>query len=462
VGVDLVLLSPLEFASLHFAGAADENFVCVCNREWSKREQKAIIKPAAAIRLVDLIDDVESITAAHANPTAFWVPCTTFRPSARKPNDWFERKKVNAAEITAVYVDVDVGRDDSAMTADDALEIILNRCAIGRLPLPNFVTFSGRGLNLVYLLREEGDGQRRPVSATPDALRRHSRLVAALAEAVADLENDAGAARALVQPFKFCGTATGYGTRVRSYRLRDDGEFTSYRTLTELEAVVGTDWRRDRRAERSGRRTVRPRTNKGGAFAPWRARIRELQLLNSARNGIAEGQRSWFVLFFADARFRAFGRAGCADHIEQVIRDALQLNQTFRPPQRDDEVESRVRYALQYVLGGGRAAKSTHVALTLHVIRAEVDALGLRSILPPAVRDERERAHAEAKAAQQDKRDQCDRLLRLGVPQVEIVKQTGLSKGTVSYRAQRLRRTKDPADSMKFESSRELRKDYYT
>lgn len=64
----------------------------------------------------------------------------------------------NIYELTSIFIDLDVGREKSDYTADEAIREIKKMNANGEVSLPSMFAKSGRGVYAIYLLKEKRSG----------------------------------------------------------------------------------------------------------------------------------------------------------------------------------------------------------------------------------------------------------------------------------------------------------------
>lgn len=369
---------------------------------------------------------------------------------------YFRATNRNVSELANIIVDLDVGRSESDVTAEEALEYLSRRILCGEFPIPTFVGFSGRGLYVVYTLR---DAHGRAPIRTRDSEAQWKSVSRALISLMSDLNSDGNAMRT-ANWFKLPGTVDTCTERTVEYGIirgvHDTDQPVLY-TLQELQQVLNTrpfeappveeprtpvqskyEPNRDTRRERS-------RSSNYGytpdPSAPHRKRAAEIRILNESRGGMTEGCRYLTVRHYFLSRRAELrsDRVGPSYHETEPIalKDAMDLNETFRPPLSTDEVHRATR---DFGQSKRYLAKNETVAADLCVTEQEVSKLGLEMLLPSDVVAAR-RAKSEAqRASRAALRNTTLAMLRKGASVSSVAKSLKITPQRVGYWKRKLER----------------------
>jgi hypothetical protein len=201
--------------------------------------------------------------------------------------------------------------------------------------------------------------------------------------------------------------------------------------------------RRDRRRDRKPLRAVAV----GKGSEPSALRIREIELINTHRGGTPDGKSRRLTLFHYFAACRKWYRmlhpdAPPKDAAIWASGQVTNLNQTFRPPLPTSKVTDAMN---QRKVGFQRSnTRNAIVARDLKVTPEEVDTIGLRSVVPSDIAEQRKARASEQKtesatlkAAEQTA---IDALIAGGESDASIAKKLGTDRQKVWYRRQRLDR----------------------
>lgn len=349
---------------------------------------------------------------------------------------YFEAKNGRVSRTCALVMDLDVGRVENvgsppAISADDALEEVRRLCADDVLPAPSMVAFSGRGLYIIYLLREA-------LIPTEDLLRGRYRVITELLRRVRHLSPDVSASRALAHWFK---APDSMGGRVAYHAFKPDFEIHRWNGLEEIDAFLLNHPTPGDKAFRSEteREPLRSRTSSAASHRTWQQKARssivrknELERLAHHR-GMRDGQkRRWLLVFYGAAVRRAIhAEAGDLKFAQQQALEAvLDLNAAFVEPLPDNEARATVQ-------SNGKIPHSNQtVAEYLHVTSTEVEALQLYSTRPDAAERKAETTHEAA--IKRHGRAVVDTLIQNGMPRRCLIALTGKASSTISMRKKKL------------------------
>jgi len=362
---------------------------------------------------------------------------------------YFKASNRNVYELAALVVDLDVGRGADDLTAWDALAIVGNMTDAGDLPLPSLAALSGRGAYLWWSLTAE-DG--RPPRNTPDNRAQWGLVIGELVKRTRNLKADPNAKR-LANWYKRPGTIdtkTGrevvyltfglnHPAAVPLYRLPEMMEFLElHHAPAEVAAPKAAELPAPKAA--AAPRRAKPATS-GNPSAPHQKRVEDLERLAQSRGGIQEGLRTFALLHYYQARrmylSKAYQREGVGDaerrsrSVREAQRDTHGFNRAYCRPPKDDEEVSKVFSGLS---GRGYRARGATVAEQLHVSREEAIALGLVSVVPAEVKQERAALQAAERARKADRRQRVEDLLSKGHGVNDTARRTGERPGFVSYR----------------------------
>jgi hypothetical protein len=384
---------------------------------------------------------------------------------ARKPL-YFRKTNANIYEISAIFVDLDVGGDgferSSTLPAPEAFGEVLKRCAYGVLPWPSMVAFSGRGVYLVYLLT--GPDKHPPINNVDNCAIR-KKILNKLFDLLQDLEPDSGAT-SISHWFKRPGTTdwrtgneavymTGVGPNRETPRyslqaLADALQVPHAPMVLEAEEDPQASLPQTVPSPSPSRRPGGQRRG-GNPTAPAANRVREIELLATHRGKIREGIREKTCFHYFHNR-RAFWSMtlNAADpdpddrarNRRRAMAKACEETREFNrlscsPPLEPAELDGQVFRHLQskrYIIH--RAT----LAADLKVDVDEAKALELTSIVPRELVEESKRQHVEAqadrdrkKAEQAARRQQIEALLIEGTLRTrDIAVRAGVTAGRVS------------------------------
>jgi hypothetical protein len=482
----LTRMSPNEFLETVFDGCGPQNLIGIGSVRSNKKKPKPFLHYLTPVAVEDRGSMFFKIVEG-SKPAPTFLCYNTFAPAscaitrAGKKVVWkgpgtevfFSATKTQIEELNAIIIDLDVGRDEGStkkpgatLTAEEALTIALERCRADRLPVPSLVVFSGRGLQLIYLLRDEiademndagewivveSDGRRRPMPRTAQ----HEQVWKQIADdtlkkRLSDLAPDKKASKTTCNWFRVPGTTNEKsGREVTVWRI---GDGVRYYSLDELSAellrtAVPEDHRllflhpdeaygetrSKKRRDDDAERPRRAATAKQVAH-PSLVRVVELEKINAHRDGMTPGYRHNFIYHYRSAVYRAH----CYEHghveakriaWEKVATAAAMFAQPDADPFTDEQLAAACR------AHPWQPASNETIADDLDVTAEEVELLGLRSIVPREIAEERVLNYKNAQRQKRIEREERDLivkvLLRAGRSYTTIEKLTGVKRSTI-------------------------------
>lgn len=362
---------------------------------------------------------------------------------SRKP-EYFAVKNQYVKELCALHVDLDVGRP-GGIQAGEALGKVMDRCLNLMLPTPSLAVLSGRGVYLLWLLRDETTI--RPPANTPDNCQCWKLIENEICNRLRDLQADPRALR-LAQWLKRPGTVDsktkkeviymtfGVGSlrNVPLYRLSElmcffdlhhTARLIDVAPSRKLIGAAGGGYCQTVKDEQ--REPIRKvRAGKGGE--PWKCRCDEIERLSQHRRGMPEGVRLVTLWHYHQAMekylmtvYRDEASRGSRVH-QEAVEATLRLNATFRPPLSVQEVLAKVCHRPS---GRGKLARNDTVAMDLAVTETEARVLGLSSIAPGRLKAQMEALATKIKAKERQlrerRRDEVDALIVAGLRDRDII-----------------------------------------
>jgi len=344
---------------------------------------------------------------------------------------YFRATNRNVRELANIFVDLDVGRCASDMSASTAAEDVVRKCSSGKLPIPTLAGFSGRGLYLVYSLFDEKGFSVQRTSNTERLWRAVSR---ALINNTGEFQSDTNASR-LANWYKLPGTVDSrtnrqvvYGT-IDGFNSSDSpvtysldelaktlGIANNHRTHIPKTAPVMVPQSLRNVETGSSVRTPGVEAGSVDASQPHRKRCSEILQLHRHRGGMREGCRHMTLRHYYFSRRAELRSSGMYDYAEAqqiAFRETVDLNNEFQPPLS----QKQLRYAMvNFGRTGVYRVKNQTVAHDLRVSENEVATLGLTMLIPSSYQaklESRARLHQEIKTRTQQ---YAVELLHRGVP----------------------------------------------
>lgn len=362
---------------------------------------------------------------------------------------YYHAGKSHAFRMTALVIDLDVGRADMRK-AEWAHMVIRVAAHEKKLPWPGFVVYSGRGLYVMYLLGDEDTG------LAPETTRENQTLYdkcwTALKDRIEALEVDMEkkvdkSKRDYSAWFKAPGTidtktgneviytTMGIGSisKVPIYSFRELIDFFGYPHAPESELEVTTSGvvigeqleivpaLPDPAAADLQKKKRSTKTGKGSETSL--ARIRDIEKIVPHRPN-HEGYRH-FIIWHYYKELLAFYRINKTPNPVTLSRNAAEeLNSMFKPvPLTVQEFEDALKHDTE------KLKRSSTIADHLGVTEEEAKALKLKTIMPPhlfqALKADKQRSDKERKQAYQARRDCIDTAIREGKSNAYIMAHYG-------------------------------------
>lgn len=360
---------------------------------------------------------------------------------------YFRGKAHLVAELVAIFADLDVGKphDDGhpPITGADAVAEVVRLALSGIVPYPSMLALSGTGAYALWCLK--GRRSDHPPEHTTENAHlwrlAGNELHRTLEQAL--LYPDPRA-RAKSQWMKAPGTIdtnTGNTVVFMPFYTPDPESgrsaipLYSLHDLTDRLDIVSVD-APGRRQEIAASlppmivgagipsrgyalpKAKAPSAKDGGkskAQAPWRARVRDLELVAQDRGGFKPGVRHFACLHYYGAAW-AFYRPKHPSMLahRQACEALLKFNRKWcRPPLPAPEIDRMMR-------GGHLRRKYFNVMSDLEITAEESRRLALRQLVPTEDRQERERVRAERSRQLREVRDRVRQLIVEGATNAEI------------------------------------------
>ena len=291
----------LEHILRHHAGA--DGWVTLCRKDagqWTQRHYR--------------IDEIESALSEQIGDDTYFSQQTFYKP---------ERKVENIRQLRAIYTDVDchlVGYDVDWTIGS----IMANLVDEGRLPEPNVIVHSGRGLHLVWWLSPA------PAKAIAlwQAVERY--FVAQLKIWGADAKAT-DAARVL----RVAGTVNSKNQSVATVQYRHEVRYE----LRDLQREYLPELlEKPKKGERTARQVQIDRRLFNQRTLHW-ARLQDLLELCKLRNWQMTGHREEVCFLYR------YWKCNFLEDVEQALEDTLDLNIQFSEPLTEAEVRRATRSA---------------------------------------------------------------------------------------------------------------------
>jgi hypothetical protein len=355
---------------------------------------------------------------------------------------WVEAKNGYVSNIYAFVLDLDLGRPGT-LTADEGYRDIVRLVRDSDLPRPSLVAFSGRGLYLIYIMRDE---QGVPLRNDEEIRNQRLMVIDDLLARVPHLHPDRRASRSLARWFKSPSSACYYkvdpgdGGDVTIWTPADlidfclqhpvkDPRATSFSVVEEVTDSDALALILQGPISKSKRRSNGKRSWKQNA-APSFVRKAELERLAQFR-GMGENSGRHLLLFYYGAAVRdiEFCRTGDIQQAQTIATSAaLQLNASFAVPLGSEAVHDAM------FSKGTIKHTNTAVAGDLGVTDEEVESLRLSSTIPEGVARTRRDQKAKEIERKRNKQKLIDYFLASGLPVSYVASLAGCSCSTVSTR----------------------------
>lgn len=366
----------------------------------------------------------------------------------------------HVASLNAVVIDLDVGkgqeRDGELLTADRTMMILWNRVETGELPRPHFIAKSGRGVYIVYLLKADQEGPRRPVPNEAKARTIYERIQQELMRRLSDLYPDP-VATSTANFYKLPETLdTKSGNRVE-YFFFGSSHVTEHPhfTLTELAGAMSVDvalvapprtslwfdirpvgivldFGEGRAAVECKKRHEGPSransdwSNRKSSFTPV---VSEIERLVAHREGRMNGTRTMTIFFYHQLVLWQMKELlpltdDRHERASEIARaKAAVLNDSFSEPLKSKGFEKALRHNNQQQT---ERPKNLTLSALLGVTREEREGLQLQCLDDPVVMVEREERIID--------------MLRAGHRNRDVVKMLGVEQMQVSRMRKKLER----------------------
>lgn len=354
--------------------------------------------------------------------------------------EYFAAKNQFVKELCALYVDLDVGRDLHDIPPGHALGAVLQMTLDMQMVTPSFAALSGRGVYLLWLLRDENTI--RPPANTPDNRQCWKLIEHEICTRLQGLKADPRALR-LAQWLKRPGTIDSRTQSEVKYmtfgvnRLRDVPIYTLPELMDffELHHTARVIDLAPAQKQIAGPGLVVPpkrepvrKVQAGKGSEPWRKRCDEIERLAQHRRGMPEGVRLVTLFHYHQAMekylaavYRDEPGRGSRAH-EEATAATLGLNKTFRPPLAESEVLAKVCHRH---LGKGKLARNDTVALDLAVTETEARVLGLECLIPGRLKAELDardmKLKAKARQVRERRRVEVDELIASGLRDRDVI-----------------------------------------
>lgn len=300
----------------------------------------------------------------------------------------------NVKYLNANFVDVDCHKlKPEPISWTLALAVVLQYAEENVIPMPSFFARSGRGLYVLWMLRDEADPGIAPVANMKDNREKWRAVETSLIKRLANIGADAVAcneARWLRLPGSIHTGAKNRPRVTYMVLLNDNGEMPLYE-LPDMLSLMDIQYAPLPPVVPKGFRLPPGKRPKGKgsrvpsrARSPHRLRAREIEILNDMRGGFREGCRE-VVLWVYSCSLRSAG----LDE-SQVWDECQKLAAKFRPKLP----AARFHHAVQRRKRASRWRNST-VARWLAVADDEAEYLSM--LVPDPLRKKRERAAERAR-----------------------------------------------------------------
>lgn len=316
--------------------------------------------------------------------------------------------------LNAVYVDLDVGRiaeeakvPSQTLTWRDAMNIAGKMMDDGLLPQASIFARSGRGVYIIWQLRdpETGEPPRASLWKIRALYKPINRAIGARCREIAADEVAFDAARVLRVPGSY---HTGAKSIARYLpQLNDLGHPYLY-TLNDLAAFFGISMMRQELPERArdskyrqiqqGKRRTAPKRRKGWETLQ-RRRIDDLLIIEQYRQGFPHGRRRRCLHLYAELLFNL----DCTP--EEIKRAVGVMAGNCKPPYPSDESDMSVREIVDDVFAPDpdtgkpkkRFHKAAHLCGLLEITPQLATDLELQTIIPEELREDRKKNRPPSK-----------------------------------------------------------------
>ena len=335
------------------------------------------------------------------------------------------RKEKHLRYLNACYADLDVGRDCGTpaqmMSWRDAAAAVGNLMDDNVIPQTSIFARSGRGLYLFWCLHDEQDP-----TQPPRSLRGNLDLYKAVNQAISECLQELAADFRVVDAARntrAANTRHGQTQKPAKYmvQLDDDGRCYSY-TLPELAELFGVSNTRARLSgsspcmvygqdwteEVEGRREWSPvrKTQKPGS-APGRIkgqrslnekRAQDLLRLEQSRGGWVKGQRKFCLSLYANF-LRGVGKSQ-----PDTLRAVSAMACNCQPPYPSDRNDTPLRAIVEEAFETLRSYSNESLCKWLRITPELAVNLGLVTILPLGVMEQRQLPSGGKREAQRQSR----------------------------------------------------------
>lgn len=310
---------------------------------------------------------------------------------------YFRAGKSHAKSMTALVIDLDVGRK-SIREAEWALMVIRVKARERELPWPGFVVSSGRGLYVMWLLGDEDTGLAPVTSRENQAL--YEKCYMALSRRIEELCVDFSKKSDYSAWFKAPGTIdTKTGNQVMYmtigidsvsnipiYSLQDLLNFFDCPHAPEAELAQGEGEQPDLQLALPDPDNGDPQRKKritkpGKGSEPYLARVRDIEKIVWSRKDHKDYRH--FIIWNYYQDLLTFHKINKHPNPTVLSRqEAEKLNNLFKP---SPLLASEFEHALKHTPGKRR--RSSTIALQLAVTEKEVADLNLKAIAPPSMKE---------------------------------------------------------------------------
>lgn len=358
---------------------------------------------------------------------------------------WFEAKNDYVHSYYAFTLDLDLGRPDT-LTAEQGYAEVVGLVERGELPAPTMIAFSGRGLYLVYVVRDD-DGA--PLLNDESNRRHRLMIVDDLLVRVRDLSPDRRASRSLARWFKSPASARYYifdiGNGVKTWTPNElidfgllhpvtDPKATTFSVVKEVEVERLDDAPMIIKPRRAKLRASTSKRTWTQAARPSIVRKAELERLAAHRGmGHKSGRHDLLFYYGAAVREIEFCRSGDMREAQKLATEAaFALNNTFEVPLPSEEVFSAMKS------DGKIKHSNAAVAGDLNVTDTEVELLNLTSTIPAWMEQDKTMKKVQKQKQKEQVRLMIDYFIQNGHSVLFISQLTGVSMSTISTRKNEL------------------------
>lgn len=442
---------PLEIFDLIYGRAEDDSIIALGSRRPIKDGAPAphYLFP---VRVADRYEMLPGLFEYCVEQTQYLMPNTLHESALldkadedfrvgldRGKPEYFAAQNKHVRELCALYVDLDVGRPGE-LRSGEAIGAVLDRCFALQLPTPSLAALSGRGVYLLWLLRDEKT--MRPPPNTQDNRQCWKLIESEICLRLKDLKADRNATRP-AQWLKRPGTIdtkTGLEVIYMTFGLNDLRNVPLYR-LSELmqffelhhtpRLIDIAPARREIGCPESAplpKREPQRKVQPGKGAEPWKKRADEIERISQFRRGIPEGLRSLTLFHYFQNLFKYLGITyknlpdEPGNPYQEATAATLRLNQTFRPPLPEQEVLAKICTKAPVRV---KLARNDTIAESLGVTENEVRRLQLESIIPGKMKTELETQAAKIakknRQLKEERRKVVDKLLTEGLRDRDII-----------------------------------------